>query len=78
MPRYFKEILECLQVCLRFEPWQITFPPGTDVPSKMIIVVYQVEGIKSNGELLGYWKYHDEDSLIKVLKEILDIIIPST
>jgi len=44
----------------------------------MIIVVHQVEGIKSNGDLLGYWKYHDEDSLIKVLKEILDIIIPST
>ncbi|MGN0130944.1 MAG: hypothetical protein ACI4AA_00710 [Lachnospiraceae bacterium] len=58
----------------RFDPWQITFHLGTNVPGKMQVQAHQVEGIKSNGELPGYWKYHDEDSMIEVLEEMLDII----
>lgn len=50
----------------RFDPWQITFHLGTDVPGKMIVMADKLEGIKSNGELPGYWKYHDEESLIEL------------
>lgn len=58
----------------RFDPWQITFHLGTDVPGKMIVMADKLEGIKSNGELPGYWKYHDEESMIEVLEKMSEVI----
>ena len=58
----------------RFDPWQITFHLGTNVPGKIQVHAHQVEGVKGNGDILGYWRYHDEESLIEVLKEMTAII----
>lgn len=58
----------------RFDPWQITFHLGTDVPGKMQVYAHQIEGVKGNGDILGYWKYHDEESLVEVLIEMTKII----
>lgn len=58
----------------RFDPWQITFHLGTNVPGKIQVHAHQVEGVKGNGDIPGYWRYHDEESLIEVLKEMTEII----
>ena len=58
----------------RFDPWQITFHLGTNVPGKIQVHAHQVEGVKGNGDILGYWRYQDEESLIEVLKEMTAII----
>lgn len=58
----------------RFDPWQITFHLGTDVPGKMQVYAHQIEGVKGDGDILGYWKYHDEESLAEVLIEMTKII----
>lgn len=58
----------------RFDPWQITFHLGTNVPGKMQVQAHQLDGVKGNGEIMGYWRYHDEESLAEVLKEITAII----
>ncbi len=58
----------------RFDPWQITFHLGTDVPGKMQVQAHQIEGVKGDGDIPGYWRYHDEESMIEVLKEMTEII----
>ncbi|MDD6657980.1 MAG: hypothetical protein PUE95_11940 [Lachnospiraceae bacterium] len=58
----------------RFDPWQITFYLGTDIPGKMQIQAYQLEGVKGNGDIPGYWRYQDEESMVEVLKKIVAII----
>lgn len=47
----------------RFDPWQITFHLGTDVPGKMQVQAHQIEDVKGDGDIPGYWKYHDEENL---------------
>lgn len=58
----------------RFDPWQITFHLGTSVQGKMQVQAHQIDGAIGNGDILGYWKYYDEDSMVKVLKEMVEII----
>ena len=60
----------------RFDPWQITFHLGTNVPGKMQVQAHQIEieDIKGDGDIPGYWKYHDEESMVEVLKKIVAII----
>ena len=58
----------------RFDPWQITFHLGTNVPGKMMVQAHQIEGVKGNGDISGYWRYQDEESMIEVLKEMTEII----
>ena len=58
----------------RFDPWQITFHLGTDVPGKMQVQAHQIEDVKGDGDIPGYWKYHDEESMVEVLKKIVAII----
>ena len=54
----------------RFDPWQITFHLGTDVSGMVQVHAHQLlDGIWERGDLGGYWAYHDEDSMIKVLEE---------
>lgn len=59
----------------RFDPWQITFHLGTDNLRVMQVYAHQLsDGIWDKGELGGYWAYHDEDSMIKVLEEMVEVI----
>ncbi len=58
----------------RFDPWQATFFLETNVPGAMRVCAHQLEGISTNGEMPGYWKYHDEDSMIEVMEEMSEII----
>lgn len=58
----------------RFDPWQVTFHLGTNVPGKMQVQAHQIEGVKGDGDIPGYWRYHDEESMAEVLKEMTAII----
>lgn len=58
----------------RFDPWQMTFHLGTNVQGKMMVQAHQVEGAKGDGDIPGYWRYQDEESMIEVLKEMTAII----
>ncbi len=58
----------------RFDPWQITFQLETDIPGTGQIHAHQIEGVKGNGDILGYWKYHDKESMVKVLQEMTQIL----
>ncbi|MGN0130945.1 MAG: hypothetical protein ACI4AA_00715 [Lachnospiraceae bacterium] len=58
----------------RFNPWQLTFHLGTDIPGKMQVQAHHLEGVKGNGVILGYWRYQDEESMVEVLKKIVEII----
>ena len=59
----------------RFDPWQITFHLGTDAPGVMQVYADQIlKGDWDKGELCGYWAYQDEDSMIKVLEEMVEVI----
>lgn len=59
----------------RFDPWQITFHLGTDVSGMVQVHAHQLlDGIWERGDLGGYWAYHDEDSMIKVLEEMVEVI----
>lgn len=59
----------------RFDPWQITFHLATNVPAKLTVYAHQIVDAHSRKEdLLGYWRFHDEESLIKVLEEMVQII----
>lgn len=58
----------------RYDPWQITFHLGTDIPGTWQVFAHQIDGVKGNGDILGYWKYHDKESLVNVLQEILQIL----
>lgn len=59
----------------RFDPWQITFHLGTDAPGVIQVYAHQiVDGDWEKGEMCGYWAYHDEESMIKVLGEMAEVI----
>lgn len=57
----------------RFDRCQITFELGTNVRS-MVVQAPQIKGIEGNGFITGYWKFHDEESLTRVLEEMVDVI----
>ena len=58
----------------RFDRWQVTFHFNTNVPGNLLVMADQMEGIQGNGDTKGYWRFHDEDSLVEVLEEIVGII----
>ena len=58
----------------RFDRWQVTFHFNTNVPGKVPVMADQMEGVHGNGDTSGYWRFHDEDSLIGVLKEMVEVI----
>ena len=41
---------------------------------KIQVQAHQIEGVKGYGDIPGYWRYHDEESMLEVLKEMTAII----
>lgn len=75
--RIYKEnIIQSIYIYVyRFDPWQITFHLGTNLPGKGIVDAHEIKGTPRDLDMPGYWKYHDENSLVSVLKEMVKIIV---
>lgn len=59
----------------RFQKNMISFDIFPGVRGKGIARADDFEGIKFNSNMLGFWKYDDEESFIEVLNLIKDILI---
>ena len=58
----------------RFDRWQVTFHFNTNVPGNLPVMAGQVKGARGDGDTKGYWRFHDEESLIRVLEEMVRLI----
>lgn len=58
----------------RFDRWQVTFHFNTNVPGNLPVMAGQVKGVRGNGDMKGYWRFHDEESLTRVLEEMVRVI----
>lgn len=58
----------------RFDRWQVTFHFNTNVPGNLPVMADQVKGVRGDGDSKGYWRFHDEESLIRVLEKMVRII----
>jgi hypothetical protein len=74
--RQFKNVRQTISIYVyRFDPSMITFELYTSARGTGMVQAVNIEGVSTNGDIRGFWKYKDEEELIKVLTVMKDILV---